>query len=90
MNRKFEFEADLYACSCGYGKDLKESLIKLFKESTAMVRPDIIYAWLKHSHPTIHERIENIDSYLVGNHRYDEDVFREEDSDEIDSIYSDS
>ena len=90
MNRKFEFEADLYASNCGYGKDLKGSLIKLFRESTAMVKPDIVYAWLKHSHPTIHERIENIDSHLIGTHRFDEDVFDEEDSEDIDSMYSHS
>lgn len=66
MNRKFEFQADVYACKCGYGRELKQSLIKLFKESTGMIKPDFLYGWARLSHPTIHERIGNIDNYMGG------------------------
>lgn len=59
-NRKCQFEADEFACKQGYGRELKQSLIKLFKESTFTVKPDFLYAWVKDSHPSLHERIENI------------------------------
>lgn len=64
MTRKFEFEADSFACSLNCGEELKFSLIKLFKDSTATIRPDKVYAWLKHSHPNIYERIDNIEYEL--------------------------
>jgi Zn-dependent protease with chaperone function len=28
-----------------------------------MVKPDWLYAWLKHSHPTVHERVQKIEDY---------------------------
>jgi STE24 endopeptidase len=54
LNRKFEFEADMFACQNGYGEELKNSLIRLSEGSIDMVKPDWLYAWLKHSHPTVH------------------------------------
>ena len=36
----------------------------MLKESTARVKPDYLYAWIKDSHPNLHERIENIDQNL--------------------------
>ena len=46
-----------------------------FEESTSTVRPDKLYAWIKHSHPWIQERIDNIDeSIRIGNKKRGEDV----------------
>jgi alpha-mannosidase len=28
-----------------------------------MVKPDELYAWLKHSHPTVHERVQKINEF---------------------------
>ena len=43
-----------------------------------MIKPDILYSWLKNSHPTIYERIENIEYYMIGSHRTDQEVAYEE------------
>ena len=75
MSRKFEFEADLYACKLGYGLQLKLSLIKLFKESTSLIKPDIVFSWINNSHPNIHERIEAIDQYISGSKKDFEPIY---------------
>ena len=31
-----------------------------------MIKPDFLYGWARLSHPTIHERIGNIDNYMGG------------------------
>lgn len=48
----------------GYGRELKQSLIKLYKDSAPKIRPDFMYAWVNYSHPTLWERIESIDELM--------------------------
>jgi STE24 endopeptidase len=57
VKRYFEFQSDSYAVRLGYGKELKASLIKLYKDSAPKMRPDFMYAWINYSHPTLWERI---------------------------------
>ena len=62
MERYFEFQADEFSCEKGYAKHLLNGLRKVFRES-ALTIPDPLYAWCKHNHPSIHERIYRIKRY---------------------------
>jgi STE24 endopeptidase len=65
VRRYFEFQSDSYAVRLGYGQELRQSLVKLYKDSAPKIRPDVMYAWANYSHPSLWERIENIDR-LIG------------------------
>lgn len=65
MKRSFEFESDAYAVKIGYGRELKLALIKLYKDCAPKIRPDVLYAWVNFTHPTLWERIDYIDSLMV-------------------------
>lgn len=41
------------------------------------MRPDFLYAWIKHSHPSIYERIENIESKSEKSKKKYDDAYRE-------------
>lgn len=64
MKRSFEFQSDEYAVKLGYGRELKQSLIKLYKDNAPKIRPDEVYAWINFTHPTLWERIDNIDKLM--------------------------
>jgi STE24 endopeptidase len=64
VRRYFEFQSDSYAVRLGYGQELRQSLVKLYKDSAPKIRPDVMYAWVNYSHPSLWERIENIDRLM--------------------------
>lgn len=62
--RANEYQADDFAVSYGHGEDLKNGLIKLFKKSKGSLTADPLYSAFNHSHPTLVERLRNIDFKL--------------------------
>lgn len=67
LSRKFEFEADNFAVSLNYPKELKSALIKLGKDNLDYPIYDRLYSAWYHSHPTLLHRIENIQSQITNN-----------------------
>lgn len=63
FSRKFEYQADNFACCLGYGQDLKLSLVKLSEENKSNLDPDPLYSIINYSHPTLVERVRAIDKY---------------------------
>lgn len=60
-SRKNEFEADRYACKYANSKDLKLSLIKLYRDNASTLTPDPLHSNFYDSHPPALERINTID-----------------------------
>tara|TARA_B100000768_G_C11161671_1_gene324823 strand:+ start:34 stop:702 length:669 start_codon:yes stop_codon:yes gene_type:complete len=60
-SRKNEFEADEYACRYSNAKDLKLSLIKLYRDNASTLTPDPLHSSFYDSHPPALERISTID-----------------------------
>ena len=60
-SRKNEFEADEYACKYSNSKDLKLSLIKLYRDNASTLTPDPLHSNFYDSHPPALERINTID-----------------------------
>jgi len=60
-SRKNEFEADEYACKYANRKDLKLSLIKLYRDNASTLTPDPLHSNFYDSHPPALERINTID-----------------------------
>ena len=60
-SRKNEFEADKYACKYSDSKDLKLSLIKLYRDNASTLTPDPLHSNFYDSHPPALERINTID-----------------------------
>jgi len=58
---KNEFEADEYACKYSNPKDLKLSLIKLYRDNASTLTPDPLHSRFYDSHPPALERINTID-----------------------------
>ena len=61
LQRKYEFEADEYACEFTKSADLKQSLIKLYRDNASTLTPDPLYSAFYHSHPPASIRIQAID-----------------------------
>lgn len=61
VQRKYEFEADEYACEFANPADLKQSLIKLYRDNASTLTPDPLYSAFYHSHPPASLRIQAID-----------------------------
>ena len=57
-SRKNEYEADAYACKFTPAKDLKESLIKLYRDNASTLTPDQLYSNFYDSHPPAMSRIK--------------------------------
>lgn len=58
MIRKFEYDADRYACTMGnYGEYLNPALINLFKTDKGPMTQDWLYSMFTNNHPTLEERI---------------------------------
>jgi STE24 endopeptidase len=57
-SRKNEYEADAYACKFTPAKDLKESLIKLYRDNASTLTPDKFYSNFYDSHPPAMARIK--------------------------------
>jgi STE24 endopeptidase len=64
ITRIYERQADRFAVKKGYGNDLKTGLIKIHIENKSNICPDSWYSTYHHSHPTLSERIELIDSEI--------------------------
>jgi STE24 endopeptidase len=62
MSRKFEYQADNYAKETFKAKPLITSLKKLSKNSLSNLTPHPAYVFMYYSHPTLLERIKNLES----------------------------
>ncbi|MDC0422674.1 M48 family metallopeptidase [Methylophilaceae bacterium] len=60
-SRKNEFEADAYACKFSKSTDLKQSLIKLYRDNASTLTPDPLHSSFYDSHPPALMRINAID-----------------------------
>ena len=63
MSRKFEYQADDFACELGYAEELKIGLKKLSEENKSNLDPDPLYSILNYTHPTLIERVRAINIY---------------------------
>jgi STE24 endopeptidase len=61
ISRKNEFEADNYAKEFSDKNDLITSLTKLYKENLTLIKTSPIYSQVYNSHPTVFERINNLE-----------------------------
>ena len=60
-SRKNEFEADEYACKFTKPADLKQSLLKLYRDNASTLTPDPLHSSFYDSHPPALMRINAID-----------------------------
>ena len=60
LSRKFEYQADNYAKSYGYGDLLISALKKLSATSLSNLMPHPLYVFFYHSHPTLYQRTKSI------------------------------
>ncbi len=63
LSRRFEYQADRFAASYGYGELLITSLKKLSATSLSNLTPHPLYVFFYYSHPTLYQRIMNINEY---------------------------
>ena len=61
LSRYQEFKADEAAVKEGYGDQLVSGLKKIYKDSLGDLNPDPLVVTLSYSHPTLHQRIKNIE-----------------------------
>ena len=60
-SRLNEFEADEYACKFAKSQDLKQSLVKLYRDNASTLTPDPLHSSFYDSHPPALLRIQAID-----------------------------
>jgi len=60
LSRRFEYQADEYANSHGYGSQLVSGLKKLSATSLSNLMPHPLYVFFHYSHPTLYQRINRI------------------------------
>jgi STE24 endopeptidase len=60
LSRKFEYQADNYAASFGYGEALVGGLKKLSSTSLSNLTPHPLYVFFHYSHPTLYRRTLNL------------------------------
>ena len=62
LSRKFEYQADNYAKTTYNAQPLITSLKKLNKKSLSNLTPHPAYVWIHYSHPTLLQRVLNLQS----------------------------
>ncbi|EKD27243.1 MAG: hypothetical protein ACD_79C00786G0004 [uncultured bacterium] len=63
FSRKNEYEADSFAAKATNSpKDMQNALLKLNKENLSNLTPHPWYSFFYYSHPTLDERLDNLDS----------------------------
>jgi len=67
-SRKNEYEADAYACKYTPASDLKNSLIKLYRDNASTLTPDNLYSAFYDSHPPAIARIGALERQKNDNH----------------------
>ncbi len=60
LSRRAERRADNFASRAGYGAELTTALKKLSSQSLTNLTPHPAYVWFHYSHPTLADRIRNI------------------------------
>jgi STE24 endopeptidase len=66
MSRKFEWEADRFACDLtGENQNLVSALIKLSAENLSNLHPHRLYAKFHYSHPPVTERIRYLKQFKI-------------------------
>lgn len=63
LSRHFEYQADYFATTLGYSKELGASLIKLHVDNLSFPFNDKWYSFWHFSHPTLIERLRTIATY---------------------------
>jgi len=61
-SRRHEFEADRYAATIASGADLKNALIKLYKDNASTLTPDPLHSAFYDSHPPAAIRIARLEA----------------------------
>merc|ERR1719473_1692422 len=64
LSRFFEFQADQYAVENTYGALLIDALKTLCRQNKADYTPDWLYSWWHHTHPTLPERIGQLERLM--------------------------
>ena len=64
LSRRAEYKADEFASREGYGKELISGLKKLIRENLGHLNPDPLVVILSYSHPTLAQRIRNINQIM--------------------------
>ena len=59
-SRQHEFEADAFACAHASGQDLRQALLKLYKDNASTLTPDPLYVAFYHSHPPASQRLARL------------------------------
>lgn len=60
MSRTFEYQADEFSFTLGYGDQLQTSLKKLHEKNLSNMDPDPLYSQFNYSHPTLIERCRRL------------------------------
>jgi STE24 endopeptidase len=60
LSRKFEYQADAFACGYGYASQLESGLKKLSATSLSNLMPHPLYVFFHYSHPTLYQRITRL------------------------------
>ncbi len=60
LSRKFEYQADAYAASNNFGKQLISGLKKLSATSLSNLMPHPLYVFFHYSHPTLFQRVTKL------------------------------
>jgi STE24 endopeptidase len=64
VSRTFEFQADAFAVSMGYGQELRTALFKMQDENKSSITPDWLFAALHYSHPPLVERLSALEKEI--------------------------
>lgn len=61
LTRKFEYQADKFAMGLGFKDSLITGLVRLHIRNKSNLNPDRLYSMFHHSHPTLVERLKELD-----------------------------